>query len=143
MEQVLETLANGSIEVLDIVALGGVAAVVIAVWRRVRVKLPGGIQVGHEPGEEVQALLDILEQQRAGYDHLATRVEVLEDRVSELENQLVEARRRETALEEELATERASAGARITELEQALAAAQARIAALETELAEARAARPS
>jgi predicted RNase H-like nuclease (RuvC/YqgF family) len=135
MQAVLEALTSTTLNVLHVVALAALAVIGIAVWRRVHVKLPGGIQIGEDDSDDVATLRVILEEQRAGYDHLAGRVQTLETRVADLEAQLVAARSREAALEQELAEERATAGARIAQLEAALAAAQERIAALEAELA--------
>jgi predicted nucleic acid-binding Zn-ribbon protein len=124
--------------VLHVLVGGIVIVVALAVWRRTHVRLPGGIQLGDDPGADVDALTPILEEQRKAYDHLQTRVDTLEQRVAELERQLVAARQREAELEELLATERATAGERIAALERELAVAEARIAALEAELAAAR-----
>jgi predicted RNase H-like nuclease (RuvC/YqgF family) len=142
MEQALEVLTNSSVEILDIVVLAATVVTGLAIWRKAKLKLPGGIQLGDDTSD-ISVMQTILEEQRKGYDHLLDRVVLLENRVADLEQQLIDARRRETDLENELAVERATSGARITELELALEAAKQRIAALELELSDARDARPS
>ena len=140
MDRLIDALASTTLNVVHVIVVVGLVVVAVAVWRRTHVKLPGGIQIGDEPGAEVDALTPILEEQRRAYDHLQSRVDTLEARVAELERQLVAARQREAELEELLAAERAQAGERIAALEAELAAAEARIAALEAELSAARSA---
>jgi len=138
MQALLDALTSTTLNVVHVLVAAALVVVAIAIWRRVHVRLPGGIQIGDDDSEDVDTLRVILEEQRAGYDHLAVRVQTLETRVADLEQQLVAARSRESDLERELAEERVTAGARIAQLEAALAAAQERITALEAELAAAR-----
>jgi uncharacterized protein involved in exopolysaccharide biosynthesis len=139
MDALLDALTSTTLNVVHLVVLAALIVVALAVWRRVHVRLPGGIQIGDDEGAEVDTLRVILEEQRTGYDHLSARVQTLEAKVADLETQLAAARSRESELERLLDEERTSAGARIAHLEAALAAAQERITALEAELAAARA----
>ena len=82
----------------------------------------------------------VLDEQRKGYEHLATRVDRLETELVRLRISLDEARRRERSLAKQLRDERNLSARRIQELEEQLTEARGRIAALEAQLAEAHAA---
>lgn len=135
MDAIFDALGSTTLNAAHLLAGAVLAVVLVAVWRRSNLKLPGGIQIGDDAATKTKTLQSVLEEQRRAYDHLTTRVQTLEDRVADLERKLAEARQRERDLEAELESERQAAGERIAHLEAELAVAEARIAHLEDELA--------
>lgn len=131
---IFNALSDGSITTIDVLAVVIVVGLLIGLlWRRFKVTA-GKVTIGGDAPDPIEELRAIVTEQRAGYDHLVTRVSHLEREIVRLENALRRAKEREAELERQLDVERVAAGRRIAQLEDQLTEARARIAALEHQL---------